>query len=49
MGRRKKIWKSDDERDAWERHVDDTIRNLRALAAGRAERAWRERREREAG
>jgi hypothetical protein len=27
---------------AWERHLDETIRNLRELAAGRAERDWRE-------
>jgi hypothetical protein len=24
------------------RHVDETVRNLRELAAGRAEREWRE-------
>jgi len=42
MGKRKKIWANDDERRAWEAHVDDTIRNLRELAAGRAERAHRQ-------
>ena len=41
MGKRKKIWKSEEERLAWERHTDETIRNLRELAAGRAEREWR--------
>ena len=43
MGKkRKRIWKSEEERLAWERHTDETIRNLRELAAGRAEREWRE-------
>jgi hypothetical protein len=41
MGKRKKIWKSEEERLAWERHTGETIRNLRELAAGRAEREWR--------
>ena len=35
--KRKKIWKSEAERAAWEAHVDGTIANLRRLAAeGRA-------------
>ena len=42
MGKRKKIWRNDDERRAWERHAEEAIRNLRELAAGRAEREWRE-------
>ena len=33
---KKKIWKSKEEREAWERHVDETIARLRGLA----ERAW---------
>ncbi len=41
---RKKRKMSKAELEAWERHVDETVRNLRELAAGRAERAWRERR-----
>ncbi len=41
MGKRKRIWGSDEERRAWDRHVDETIRNLRELAGGRAEREWR--------
>ncbi len=32
MGKRKKIWKSKDERDAWEAHVDETLARLRSLA-----------------
>ena len=36
--KRKSIWTSDGERAAWDAHVDETIRNLRELAAkGRAE------------
>jgi hypothetical protein len=31
--KRKRIWKSDAERAAWDAHVDDTIRELRRLAA----------------
>jgi len=43
MGKkRKRIWNSEEERLAWERHTDEAIRNLRELAAGRAEREWRE-------
>jgi hypothetical protein len=43
MGKkRKRTWKSEEERLAWERHTDEAIRNLRELAAGRAEREWRE-------
>jgi hypothetical protein len=39
MGKkRKKIWKSDAEREAWEAHVDETIQRLRDLA----ERGWAE-------
>ena len=35
--KRKRIWKSEAERAAWEAHVDETIANLRRLAAeGRA-------------
>ncbi len=41
MGKRKRIWRSEEERLAWERHLDETIRNLRELANGRAEREWR--------
>lgn len=41
MGKRKKIWKSEEERREWDRHVDETIRTLRELASGRAERDWR--------
>jgi hypothetical protein len=29
--KRKKIWASKEERDAWEAHVDETLRRLRAL------------------
>ena len=32
MGKRKKIWNNKEERDAWERHVDETIKRLRDLA-----------------
>ncbi len=32
MGKRKKMWKSKEERDAWEAHVDETITRLRTLA-----------------
>jgi hypothetical protein len=36
--KRKRIWKTDAERDAWDAHVDETVRELRELAAkGRAE------------
>jgi hypothetical protein len=38
MGKKRK--RSDAGRE-WDRHVDETIRNLRELAAGRAEREWR--------
>jgi hypothetical protein len=38
MGKRKKIWRSKAERDAWNAHVDETIRRLRELAEkGQAE------------
>jgi hypothetical protein len=34
---RKRIWKSEAERAAWDAHVDETVRELRRLAAeGRA-------------
>ena len=29
MGKYKKIWDSKEERDAWEAHVDETLRRLR--------------------
>ena len=29
--RKKRIWASDEERDAWEAHVDETIRRLRDM------------------
>ena len=32
MGKRKKMWASKEERDAWEAHVDETLRRLRQLA-----------------
>ncbi len=33
MGKkRKKIWASKEERDAWEAHVDETLRRLREAA-----------------
>ena len=32
MGKRKKIWASREERDAWEAHVDETLRRLREVA-----------------
>ena len=39
MGKkRKKIWASKAERDAWEAHVDETIARLRGLA----EKGWAE-------
>ena len=38
MGKRKKIWRSKAERDAWNQHVDETIRRMRNLA----EKAWAE-------
>jgi hypothetical protein len=28
MGKYKKIWNSKEERDAWEAHVDETLRKL---------------------
>jgi len=35
--KRKRIWKSEAERAAWDAHLDETIRELRELAAkGRA-------------
>ena len=34
----KKIWNSKEEHDAWEAHVDETLRRVRGLA----ERAWAE-------
>ena len=49
MGKRRKRTESDDERRAWDRHVDETVRNLRELAAGRAEREWREKHGKPAG
>jgi hypothetical protein len=39
MGKkRKKIWRSKAERDAWEAHVDETLARLRTLA----EKGWAE-------
>ncbi len=39
MGKkRKKIWRSKAERDAWNAHVDETIKRLRDLA----EKGWAE-------
>jgi hypothetical protein len=32
MGKYKKIWDSKEERDAWEAHVDETLRRLREAA-----------------
>lgn len=32
MAKWKKIWASKEERDAWDAHVDETIRRLRELA-----------------
>ena len=43
MGKRKKGWKSEEERAAWDAHVDETIRNLRELA----EKGWAELRRRQ--
>ena len=40
MAKRKK--RSKEEREALDRHIEETVRNLRELAAGRAEREWRE-------
>jgi len=42
--KRKRIWASNEERDAWEAHVDETLRKLREaaesiLARGRAEQS----------
>ena len=31
MGKKKRIWASKEERDAWEAHVDETVRRLREL------------------
>ncbi len=42
MGK-KKDWRSKEEREAWNRHIEETVRNLRELAGGRAEREARER------
>ena len=39
MAKKKRMTKA--EREAWYRHLDETVRNLRELAGGRAERAWR--------
>jgi hypothetical protein len=47
--KRKRTWESDEERRAWDRHVDGTIRDIRELAAGRAEREWREKHAKPAG
>jgi len=30
--KRKKIWKSKEEREAWDAHVDETLRRLREAA-----------------
>src|SRR5262249_29215582 len=46
MGKRKKIWASKEERDAWEAHVDETLRRLRAAIESIRER---DKRAREAG
>jgi hypothetical protein len=32
MAKRKRIWAGKEERDAWEAHVDETLRRLRELA-----------------
>ena len=32
MGKKRKMWASKEERDAWEAHVDETLRRLRELA-----------------
>jgi hypothetical protein len=42
MAKKRKMTRA--EREAWERHLDETVRNLRELAAGRAERDWRTKR-----
>lgn len=39
----KKDWRSREEREAWDRHIEEAVRNLRELAGGRAEREARER------
>jgi hypothetical protein len=31
MGKKKKIWRTDEERRAWEAHVDESIRTMREL------------------
>ena len=38
MGKKRKAFRSKEERDAWEAHVDETIARLRGLA----EKAWAE-------
>ena len=38
MGKRKKIWKSDEERRAWDAKVDADVENARALVR----KAWAE-------
>ena len=41
--KRKKIWNSKEERDAWEAHVDETLRRLReAIESIRARGEQRE-------
>jgi hypothetical protein len=32
VGKKKKMWASREERDAWEAHVDETLRRLREVA-----------------
>jgi hypothetical protein len=32
VGKRKKMWANKEERDAWEAHVDETLRRLREAA-----------------
>jgi hypothetical protein len=32
VGKKKKMWASKEERDAWEAHVDETLRRLREAA-----------------
>jgi len=43
MAKKRKDWMSKEEREAWDRHLDETVRNLRELAGGRAEREARAR------
>jgi hypothetical protein len=38
MGKKRKAFRSKEERDAWEAHVDETIARMRGLA----EKAWAE-------